>query len=264
MALFSPRGRTALVTGGAHRLGRAIAEALAGRGADVLLHYHSSGRDAAEAAAALRALGVRAETLQWDLAEIGRLASFWSRALEAAPGGRIDILINSAAVFPEDTLSGFTPQELERTLRLNTLAPLLLGRLFAASLGAGAAQGGQPPLPGASGVIVNLLDARMSAHMRRHATYQASKRLLADFTRLLARELAPRIRVNGVAPGLVLPPAELGTEARRRLQELNLLGRWGEPQDVARAVLFLVENDFVTGQVLFIDGGGSIKECLDG
>jgi pteridine reductase len=267
MALFSPHGRTALVTGGARRLGRAIAEALAGRGANVLLHHHSSGSDAAETVAALRALGVRAEPLQGDLADTGRLASFWGRALQVAPGGRIDILINSAAIFPEDSLSGFTPQELERTLRLNALAPLMLSRLFASSLITGEEGGGQvqaEPLPGATGVIVNLLDGRMSAPMRRHATYQASKRLLADFTRLLARELAPRIRVNGVAPGLVLPPLDMGDEERRRLQDLNLLGRWGEPQDVARAVLFLVENDFVTAQVLFIDGGGAAKECLDG
>jgi pteridine reductase len=268
MALFSPRGRTALVTGAARRLGRAIAEELAGAGADILLHYHASGREAGQTAVALRALGVRAETVQGDLAETGRLASFWGRALQAAPRGRIEILVNSAAVFPEDTLNEFTPQELEGTLRVNALAPLVLSRLFASSLESGEAETGQDlrpaPLPGAAGVIVNLLDGRMSGHMRRHATYQASKRLLADFTRLLAREVAPRIRVNGVAPGLVLPPAGLGEEARRRLQDLNLLGRWGEPRDVARAVLFLVESDFVTGQVLFIDGGGSVKECLDG
>jgi pteridine reductase len=265
MALISPRGRTALVTGGARRLGRAIAEALAGAGADVLLHYRSSGKEAGEAAAALRALGVRAEAVQADLADTGRLETFWDRALESSPAGRIDILVNSAAIFPEDTLSGFTPPELERSLNVNALAPLLLSRLFASSLRARAVDGAlEAPLPGAAGVIVNLLDGRMSAPMRRHATYQASKRLLADFTRLLARELAPRVRVNGVAPGLVLPPAGLADEARLRLQDLNLLGRWGEPQDVARAVLFLVENDFVTGQVLFVDGGGAVKECLDG
>jgi pteridine reductase len=251
MAVFTSRGRTALVTGGAHRLGRAIAEALAGQGADILLHYHSSREQAAEAVAALRTLGVRAEAIGADLADPGRLEGFWSRALEAAPGGRIDILVNSAAIFPEDTLSGFTPQQLERSMRVNALAPLLLSRLFASALQA-------------NGVIVNLLDGRMTGYMRRHASYQASKRLLADFTRLLARELAPRVRVNAVAPGLVLPPAGMGGEVQRRLQELNLLGRWGEPQDVARAVVFLVESDFVTGQVLYIDGGGAVMECLHG
>jgi NAD(P)-dependent dehydrogenase (short-subunit alcohol dehydrogenase family) len=251
MALISPRGRTALVTGAARRVGRAIAEALAREGADILLHYRGSRDEAEGAAEALRALGVRAALVQADLADPSGLEAFWDRALAAAPGGRIDILINSASIFPEDTLSGFSAQELERSLRVNALAPLLLSRLFATSLES-------------SGVIVNLVDARMSAPMRRHASYQASKLLLADFTRLLARELAPRVRVNAVAPGMVLPPEGLREEARRRLAELNLLRRWGEPQDVARAVLFLVENDFVTGQLLYVDGGGTVKECFDG
>jgi NAD(P)-dependent dehydrogenase (short-subunit alcohol dehydrogenase family) len=251
MAIFSPRGRTALVTGGARRVGRAIAEALAREGADILLHYRESRGEAEEAASALRASGARAELVQADLADPPGLEAFWARALAAAPRGRIEILVNSASIFPEDTLSSFSFQELERSLRVNALAPLLLSRQFAASLES-------------SGVIVNLVDARMSAPMRRHASYQASKLLLADLTRLLARELAPRVRVNAVAPGLVLPPEGLGEEARRRLQKLNLLGRWGEPHDVARAVLFLVENDFVTGQLLYIDGGGTVMECLNG
>ena len=251
MALISPRGRTALVTGAARRVGRAIAEALAREGADILLHYRGSREEAEGAARSLRAQGVRAALVQADLADASGLEAFWGRALSAAPGGRIDILINSASIFPEDTLSGFSVQELEGSLRVNALAPLLLSRLFAASLES-------------SGVIVNMVDARMSAPMRRHASYQASKLLLADFTRLLARELAPRVRVNAVAPGLILPPEDLGEEARRRLQKLNLLRRWGDPQDVARAVLFLVENDFVTGQLLYVDGGGTVKECFDG
>jgi pteridine reductase len=113
-------------------------------------------------------------------------------------------------------------------------------------------------------VIVNLLDSRALGRLRAHFSYQASKRLLGDFTRLLALELAPAVRVNAVAPGMILPPPGLDPQRQARLAATNLLGRWGEPEDVAQAVLFLASSDFVTGQVLYVDGGGAVKESLFG
>jgi NAD(P)-dependent dehydrogenase (short-subunit alcohol dehydrogenase family) len=113
-------------------------------------------------------------------------------------------------------------------------------------------------------VIVNLLDSRALGRMRAHFSYQASKRLLGDFTRLLALELAPAVRVNAVAPGMILPPEGLEEGRRARLAATNLLGRWGRPEDVVRAVLFLATSPFITGQVLYVDGGGAVKECLFG
>jgi pteridine reductase len=271
------RGRTALVTGAARRLGRAIAEALAREGADVLVHYGRSAEEAERAASGLRALGVRSWTVRADLGDPAQVAALWEQA--RANAGSIDILVNSASSFQVDTLADFRPEALEASLRLNALAPVLLARLFAAGSGEGAAAGGETAKGGRScqepgaqrgrdarpdRVIVNLLDSRALGRMRAHFSYQAGKRLLGDFTRLLALELAPAVRVNAVAPGMILPPEGLDPQRKTRLAATNLLGRWGEPEDVARAVLFLAASDFVTGQVLYVDGGGAVKESLFG
>jgi len=259
--------RTALVTGAAHRVGQAIAEALAREGADVLVHFGSSRAEAERTVAGLRSLGVQAWALQADLGDPARAEALWGQAEALAGAGRIDILVNSASTFHEDTLAGLTAASLEASLRINALAPLFLARRFAAA-GGGAGQGSGGPEGAPRGardrVIVNLLDSRMLGRMRTHVSYQMGKRLLGDFTRLLALELAPAVRVNAVAPGMILPPPGLRPEAQARLATTNLLGRWGEPADVARAVVFLAQNGFITGQVLFVDGGGSVKESLFG
>jgi NAD(P)-dependent dehydrogenase (short-subunit alcohol dehydrogenase family) len=281
----SLRGRTALVTGAARRVGRAIAAELAREGADVLVHYGHSAEEAERTAAGLRGLGVRSWTVRADLGDPGQVASLWEQA--RAMAGPIDILVNSASSFSQDTLAGFTSAALEASLRLNALAPVLLARLFAAAGQGpgGAEEGGAAAGPGTGAaandaqpggaraaaakpapdrVIVNLLDSRALGRMRLHFSYQAGKRLLGDFTRLLALELAPSVRVNAVAPGMILPPEGLDPQRQARLAATNLLGRWGRPEDVARAVLFLVSSDFITGQVLYVDGGGSVKESLFG
>jgi NAD(P)-dependent dehydrogenase (short-subunit alcohol dehydrogenase family) len=258
------RGRTALVTGAARRLGKVIAEALAREGADVLVHYGRSAAEAEQAAAELRGLGVRSWTVQADLGDPAQAEALWDQA--RARAGPIDILVNSASAFPEDTLAGFTAAGLEAALRVNALAPVLLARRFAfAGQGQDGPGGGGGDRPGTRDrVIVNLLDSRALGRMRAHWSYQAGKRLLGDFTRLLALELAPAVRVNAVAPGMILPPAGLDPQRQARLAATNLLGRWGRPEDVARAVLFLAASDFVTGQVLYVDGGGAVKESLFG
>jgi len=236
-------GKTALVTGAAHRLGRAVAEALAARGCGTIVHYHRSERDAEEAVAAIRALGVPATAVYADLSDPGGIEGFWNEALAAvAP---IQILVNAAASFPADDLAGLEQETLEAALRLNTVAPLLLSRLFAAQ--------------GVPGAIINVLDARMDAPLRRHVSYGLSKQMLADLSRLMALEYAPMVRVNAVAPGLILPPPGMREEQRRQLAQMNLLERWGEPEDVARAIVYLAESPFVTGQTLYVDGGGTLK-----
>jgi NAD(P)-dependent dehydrogenase (short-subunit alcohol dehydrogenase family) len=247
------RGRTALVTGAARRLGRAIAEALAREGADIVVHFGHSAEQAEQAAAGLHALGVRSWTVRADLGDPGQAEALWDQA--RARAGSIDILVNSASSFAEDTLGDFTAGGMEASLRVNALAPVLLSRRFAVGSGT------EGP---ADRVIVNLLDSRAVGRMRRHLSYQASKRLLADFTRLLALELAPAVRVNAVAPGMILPPEGLDPQRQARLAATNLLGRWGKPEDVARAVVFLAASDFITGQVLYVDGGGAVKESLFG
>ncbi len=243
-------GQIALITGAAKRIGRAIALGLAEEGVEVIVHYNSSESEAEELVALLRRRGRQAWKLQGALEDGARLEDLWLRAKEAASQQHISILVNNASIFPADSLAAFNAEELQRNLNINALAPLELIRLFAAQ--------------GTNGSVVNLLDSRIGGYMRRHVSYSLSKRMLFSLTRMLALELAPAIRINAVAPGMIVPPEGQSREELERLAARAPLGRWGEPGDVARAVVFLIKNDFLTGQVLHVDGGAFLKENLYG
>jgi hypothetical protein len=239
------KGRTALVTGAAKRIGRGVALALAGAGADVVVHYRGS-RDEAEATASLiRQVGPRAWCVQADLADGDQAGRLLARAAEAA-SGPVDILINNASAFTADTVMDFTPQSLLASVQLHAMAPLVLARAFAAQ---------QIP----AGDIVNFLDSRMEDYDRRHVSYHLGKRMLWTITRMLAMELAPAIKVNAVAPGLILPPEGRDEQYLAGLACTNPLNRVGSVAGVATAVRMLVESDFITGQVIYIDGGRHIR-----
>jgi pteridine reductase len=232
-------GRTALVTGGAIRLGRAIALGLAARGADIALHYHSS-EDAAQAAREeIRSLGRQCALIQADLSEI---ASF-EKILAAANTlrGKTTILVNSAAVFERGTLAKTTPELWEKTVAVNLRAPFFLSRAFAAQTD--------------SGDIVFLADARVRRAAGEYLAYTLTKSAVVALTRSLAKSLAPGIRVNAVAPGAILPPPGKGREHLEKLLPGIPLGRHGKAADIVRGVLYLLESDFVTGEVLDISGG---------
>jgi len=241
-------GKTALVTGGAKRLGRGIAAALAEAGADVVVHYRGSAADAASAAAEIETLGRRAWPLQADLADPQQAASLLPRAVEQAGG--IDILINNASIFGLDGVLDFDLPALADNVQVNAVAPLQLCRAFAAA--------------GRGGDIVNMLDCRIVDYDKRHAAYHLSKRMLFSITRMLALELAPDVKVNAVAPGLILPPPGEGADYLTTWAHTNPLQRHGSPEDVARAVLFLLRSPFVTGQVLYVDGGRHMKGRVHG
>lgn len=250
MGLIDLSGQTVLITGAAKRVGRVIASSLADRGANILAHYNTSRSEAESLASELKERGVGAWALQASLEDPDQIESMWRRALDCAPGKRISFLVNNASIFPSDTLGTLSLEALEMNLGVNTLAPLQLIRLFTDQ--------GQP------GCVVNLLDSRIGGYMRKHVSYALSKRMLFGLTRMLALELAPRVRVNAVAPGMILPPeGESGAELER-LAARAPLSRWGEPEDVASAVIFLLRNDYLTGQVVFVDGGAFIKEDLYG
>jgi pteridine reductase len=244
------RSKTALVTGGAVRLGRAICEALAARGCNLAIHYRESGAAADRLAARLRGAGIRAVTVQ------GRL---WSqedaeRVMDEAwkKGGGIDVLINNAAVFHKDTLLGASDEKMLSEWRINALAPMMLTRALALRVA------GSRPRRGGNSIrakVVNLLDRRIAGHETGCLPYVLSKKTLADFTRDAALELAPSITINGVAPGPVLPPPGKGADYVRDLAGKSPLGRAITPRDVAAAVVFLLESDAVTGQIVFVDGG---------
>ena len=241
-------GRTALVTGAARRLGRAIAIALGRCGASVVVHCNRSRDEAAALVEELKASGVGAWTVQADLASPAGRRKVMSEALKMCGG--FDILVNNASVFPEDRLAELDENAAWRIFRVNVFAPLDLSLAFAHQ--------GRP------GCIVNMLDSRITMNDARHASYHLGKRMLFNITRMLALDLAPRIRVNAVAPGLILPPAGRDERWMKRFAGRNPLRRRGFPEDVADAVLFLVSNPFVTGQVIYVDGGEHMKGAMHG
>ncbi len=237
-------GKNALVTGSARRIGRAISLALAREGANVALHYSSSEQEIAELAAEIEALGVKAVTLRADLSDPAELVGLVDRAREAL--GKIEILVNNASIFPSDTLETVEIESLERNLEINAWAPLVLTRAFAAQT--------------EHGHVVNLVDSRVSGFDRTHVSYILSKHVLAALTRMSALELAPGIAVNGVSPGLILPPAGKDEEYVDRLAQTVPLKRRGVPEDIAAAVIYLVNSTFVTGETIYVDGGRHLKE----
>lgn len=231
-------GRTALVTGGARRLGRAMALALADAGADVVVNYHTSQDAARQTVAEIEARGRRALAVQADVArgaDVRALVAAIEREL-----GRLDIVVNSASLFERTPVLDITEAEWDRVLDVNLKAPFMLSQAAA------------PLLARDGGVIVNLLDLSAFQPWSGFAHHAVSKAGLLHLTRVLARALAPDVRVNAIAPGTVLPPSghdgEDGSDRR-------VLRREGRPDDVADALLYLVRSDFVTGETIVVDGG---------
>jgi len=237
--------RTALVTGAAVRIGRAIALALARQGANVIVHYRSSGDEAEATCAELAALSVRAWPLQADLASPDQAAGLIPRSAEVA--GPVHALVNSASIFGPSTLADMTLEQVQQNLTVNAWAPLALVRALAAQ-------------EIDEGRIVNLLDTRVQGLDLDHAAYILSKHALLQLTRMAALELAPRITVNAVAPGLILPPPGEDESYLDALAGSLPLQRHGSAEDVADAVTYLLQAGFVTGQVIFVDGGRHVRE----
>jgi pteridine reductase len=239
-------GTVALITGGARRVGRAIALELASAGCDVALHYRKSQDEASVVAEQITRRGRRCETLAADLER----AEAPERLIEAAVRslGRLDILVNNASLFEPMPLQAFSAGEWERTMRVNLTAPAALCHHARAYLKAGA-----------GGKIVNLCDASADRPWSSHVAYAASKSGLIALTRALAKGLAPEIQVNGVSPGIAIFPEDYDEPTRQALIDRVPLRRAGEPEDIARAVRFLVaEGDYITGQILAVDGGRNV------
>jgi len=237
------KGRTALITGAAKRLGNAIALALAQHGANIVAHYNRSDREAGTLCDDVRRAGASAWQVRADLMEPEQTQEMFQEALSQA--GPIDVVINNASIFDKDTIHDVTDESVWRNMRIHAMAPLILARQ--------AARQGRP------GHIVNLLDTRVTTYDREHASYHISKRVLLTLTRMLALELAPNLAVNAIAPGLILPPAGEDESYLQRLAHTNPLDRWGRAADVTDAVLFLLSSRFITGQVIYVDGGYHMK-----
>lgn len=238
-------GTCALVTGGARRVGAAIALGLAEAGCDLVLHYGSSYAEAAQTAAAAEARGVRVTTVGADLADPDSARRVVEAAGELAP---VRVLVNSAAVFPDDDLAGITPAGWDRTLAVNLRAPAFLIQAFAAALP-----------EGLEGAVVNVTDWRTARPYRDHFSYTVAKGGLDTLTRAAAEALVPRIRVNAVALGAILPPPGQGSDYLKALAREIPAGRPGGTDPVVAAVLALLANPFITGEILRVDGGAHLR-----
>jgi len=239
-------GKTALITGAARRIGREIALSLAAEGANVVIHYRGSAAEAEQLAATIRGMGRDAWTIQADLALPVDIDTLIDRALAMA--GPINILVNNASAFPQSTIETLTLDALLESVKTDAWAPFALSRNFAKE-------------PNAEHII-NLLDTRItSSHDWTHVGYLAAKHILYLFTRMMAVKFAPRIAVNAVAPGLILPPEGKGMDYLESLKDELPAKRIGNPRQVAEAVVFLVHSEFITGQVIYVDGGRHLNEA---
>jgi pteridine reductase len=236
---MSLEGQTALVTGAARRIGRAIALALAEQQVSVILHYRGSAAPAEELRRSLVTRGSQAFCVKADFANPEEADSLIERA--RAEAGPIHILVNSASEFRFEALDAMTHASLVRSMTVNAWAPFALTRAFARQA--------------TSGKVVNFIDAQVAGSDLAHASYILSKHLLATLTTMTALQYAPGILVNAVAPGLILPPEGKDESYLDGLARSLPLKRHGGLADITRAVLFLLQNDFVTGQVLYVDGG---------
>ena len=242
----SLQGKSALVTGGARRVGAAIARRLHGAGASVLVHYRDSEADASRLVAELNALRPKsAAKVKAELVALIAPRALVGAALESF--GRLDVVVNNASSFFAVPVGAIEASHWEELIGSNLRAPLFISQEAA------------PQLAKNRGAIVNIIDIHAERPLKGYPVYSIAKAGLAALTRSLALELAPQVRVNGVAPGAIAWPddGQFEDAERARILATTPLARIGSPEDVAEAVHFLASAPFVTGQILAVDGGRS-------
>jgi pteridine reductase len=235
--------RVALVTGAGKRLGRAVAIGLAAQGADVVIHYRSSEPEAREAVAEIEKLGRRSIALQADLAQVSDLPLLFQKV--DAHFGRLDILVNSAANFLQTEFASTTEKVWDASLDTNLKAVFFC------------CQAAAPLLKKSNGTIVNFADIGGILGWPGFIPHSISKAGIIMLTRCLAKELAPEVRVNAIAPGTITMPGD-APELEADFVKLAPLHRSGRPNDIVAAVSYLASAGFVTGQVLVVDGGRTL------
>ena len=239
---MNPKGKTALITGGAVRVGKAITLALARSGANVVINYNRSGDEAEATCREANALAVDAMAIQADIGNLRDVERMVETAVDRFGG--IDILVNSASLWRQTPFPMEDYQDWYQVTNIlingslycaNNIAPLMLAK--------------------GDGVIINIIDLAAFEPWPNFMAHSVGKAALLALSKQLALELAPAVRVNAIAPGPVLPPPDYSDERVAQTAKKTLLNRWGEPEDVAEAVLFLVKANYITGDVLLIDGG---------
>jgi pteridine reductase len=236
------RNKIALVTGGARRIGRAIALDLAAHGTSIAVHYRTSQSEADALVAEITASGGKAQAFHANLEHVAEIEQMVANVLDAF--GRIDILINSASIFAPIPLTEITERDWDANLDTNLKAPFFLSKFAATAM---RQQG--------AGKIVNLGDWAGTRPHKDYLPYSVSKSGLIGLTKALAKELAPEIQVNCIALGMVMPPEDYSQAEIERLVNRTLTKKMGTPEDIARAVIFFCETDFATGTILPLEGG---------
>jgi NAD(P)-dependent dehydrogenase (short-subunit alcohol dehydrogenase family) len=239
------RGRTAIVTGAGHRVGRALAVALGEQGMRVVVHYNATADGARETTRAIEAAGGEAVTVGADLTNVDEI----SKVVDAAVTrfGGIDVLVNSAAIMARLPFGEVDARRWSQTIDLNLRAPFFL------------TQAAAPHLRKARGVVVNIADLAAFETWPGYIPHGISKSGVVYLTRALAAVLAPEVRVAAIAPGTVLLPEGWSEEDAMRLRRTTPLAREGSPEDVARTMLFILESDYLTGETIIVDGGRHVR-----
>ncbi len=231
--------KTVLITGGAKRIGSAIATLLATKGYNIALHYNTSQKEAEELASELCTHNITCRTYSCNLENIQEVSELLSTVQKDLP--KIDLLINNASVFEKDSIRDINLDRIQQNLNVHYIAPYILISQFAGIM--------------KSGHIINILDRHVDRGHTEFASYLISKKALKGLTEVAAAELAPEIRVNAIAPGFILnPEGEEKADTKQRVNQIPM-GRKGSPIDIANAVDFLDNTPYITGQTLFVDGG---------
>jgi pteridine reductase len=234
----------ALVTGAAHRVGRALAVGLAANGYDIALHYHAAASKVDEARAAIQNAGGTSQVFQADLRDAESPVALVRDAHDAM--GRLDVVVNSASVMLRMPLGGISSEDWDSVLDLNLRAPFLIAQEAARHLPDG-------------GVIINIADLAAFEIWPPYVPHGVSKAGLVYLTQALARLMAPRIRVNAIAPGTVLLPENFDPKFAAHLTESTPMKRDGSPEDVVQAMLYLLNANYVTGETIIVDGGRHVR-----
>ena len=237
--------KTALITGAAHRLGKAIALALAHQGWDIVLHYNSSANQAEQTAKKIRTLGRQCFLLGFDLSDAQAADALFQAACEQVPS--IDLLVNNASLFEYDSAGEFSPELLQQHLGPNLIAPLQLTQRFSQ----------QPHFSTAveHGVVIHMLDQKLWQLNPDFFSYSLCKAALQSAVTMQAQALAPKVRVMGLAPGLTLPSHLQSQEDFDRTHQMAPLGKASTPQDICQTVLYIAQTSSLTGSTIIVDGG---------
>lgn len=235
----------AIVTGSARRLGKAFALSLARQGYDLVLHFNSSEGEALKTKEEVERFGVRSELVQADLTDQAQITAIFEQLDQAYPDSSLRVLVNSAAIMSVARPQVISLEEWDVTMNTNLRAPLLLAQAAAKRMARG-------------GLIVNISDIGAQKSWSRYSAYTVSKAGLEALTRLLARSLAPAIRVNAIAPGLVLPSDIVTGEQWDKLVSSVPLQRPASLDEVTDTLQFLIKNEYITGQTIAVDGGYSL------